>query len=120
MRAVARGDVVVLGSCVGVNVSPFSGMYGATKFAVGAAAEALRREVGARGVRVTNIRPGIVASEFQDVAGYDAENFGQATEKFGTVLTPEDVARTIGFVVSQPPHVHVNELTIRPVGQDYP
>lgn len=115
-----RGDVVVIGSCVGVNVSPFSGMYGATKFAVGAAAEALRREVGSRGVRVTNIRPGIVASEFQDVAGYDAENFGKATEKFGEVLAPEDVARTIGFVVNQPPHVHINELTIRPVGQDYP
>lgn len=117
---VGRGDVVVLGSCVGINVSPFSGMYGATKFAVGAAAEALRREVGASGVRVTNIRPGIVTSEFQDVAGYDAENFGKATEKFGQVLTPEDVARTIGFVISQPAHVHVNELTIRPVGQDYP
>ncbi len=117
---VGRGDVVVLGSCVGVNVSPFSGMYGATKFAVGAAAEALRREVGGHGVRVTNVRPGIVISEFQDVAGYDAENFGKAIEKFGQPLQPDDVARTIGFVVSQPPHVHVNELTIRPVGQDYP
>jgi len=115
-----RGDVVVLGSCVGVNVSPFSGMYGATKFAVGAAAEALRREVGGRGVRVTTIRPGIVASEFQEVAGYDEENFGKTVAKFGEVLQPDDVARSIGFVVSQPPHVHVNELTIRPVGQDYP
>ncbi len=115
-----QGDVVVLGSCVGVNISPFSGMYGATKFAVGAAAEALRREVGPRGVRVTTIRPGIVTSEFQEVAGYDAENFGKTVAKFGEVLQPQDVARTIGFVVSQPSHVHVNELTIRPVGQDYP
>ena len=127
MRAAAEamaqrgsGDVVVLGSCVGVNISPFSGMYGATKFAVGAAAEALRREVGGRGVRVTTIRPGIVISEFQEVAGYDPDAFGQTIAKFGAPLGPDDVARTIGFVISQPPHVHVNELTIRPVGQDYP
>ena len=113
-------DIVVLGSVVGTNVSPFSGVYGATKFAVEAAAEALRREVGKSGVRVTTIKPGIVESEFQDVAGYDEENFGQMVEKFGKVLAPEDVARSIRFVLEQPPHVHVNQLTLRPVGQDYP
>ena len=113
-------DVVVLGSVVGTNVSPFSGVYGATKFAVEAAAEALRREVGRSGVRVTTIKPGIVESEFQDVAGYDEENFGKNVARFGKVLAPEDIARSIRFVLEQPPHVHVNQLTIRPVGQDYP
>ncbi|MEL7240188.1 MAG: SDR family oxidoreductase, partial [Planctomycetota bacterium] len=73
-------DIVVLGSVVGVNISPFSGAYGATKFAIGSAAEALRREVGPHGVRVTLIKPGIVATEFQDVAGYDHENFGKVVE----------------------------------------
>ena len=120
MAGLGRGDIVVLGSTVGVNISPFSGMYGATKFAVGAAAEALRREVGPRGVRVTVIKPGIVESEFQGVAGYDHETFGKVVEKFGAMLQPEDVARTIRFVVEQPAHVHVNDLTIRPTGQDYP
>lgn len=114
------GDLVVLGSVSGHNVSPFSGMYGSTKFAVTAAAEALRREVGSRRVRVTVIKPGIVKSEFQDVAGYDAETFGKAVAKFGDMLEPEDVARAIRFVVEQPPNVHVNDLVIRPVAQDYP
>ncbi|QDT14986.1 SDR family oxidoreductase [Alienimonas californiensis] len=113
-------DLFVIGSVVGTNVSPFSGVYGATKFAVEAAAEALRREVGKSGVRVTTIKPGIVASEFQEVAGYDHENFGQVIEKFGAMLDPEDVARCIRFVASQPANVHVNTLTVRPVGQDYP
>ncbi|MEM1108690.1 MAG: SDR family NAD(P)-dependent oxidoreductase [Planctomycetota bacterium] len=112
-------DIVVLGSVVGTNVSPFSGAYGATKFAVEAAAEALRREVGGVGVRVTTIKPGIVISEFQGVAGY-GEQFDQAVAHFGKMLEPEDVARSIGYVLEQPPHVHVNTLTIRPVGMDYP
>ena len=113
-------DLIVLGSVVGTNVSPFSGVYGSTKFAVEAAAEALRREVGKEGVRVTTVKPGIVASEFQEVAGYDHETFGSVVEKFGEVLDPADVARCIRFIASQPPSVHVSTVTVRPVGQDYP
>ena len=113
-------DVVALGSVSGHHISPFSGMYGATKWGLWAAAEALRREVGGRRVRVTVVKPGIVESEFQEVAGYDQENFGQAVARFGPMLQPEDVARSIRFVVEQPPNVHVNDLVIRPVGQDYP
>ena len=114
------GDVVALGSVSGHHISPFSGMYGATKWGLWAAAEALRREVGGRRVRVTVVKPGIVASEFQEVAGYDEENFGKAVAKFGDMLQPGDVARAIRFVVESPPNVHVNDLVIRPVGQDYP
>jgi NADP-dependent 3-hydroxy acid dehydrogenase YdfG len=113
-------DVVVLGSVVGSNVSPFSGVYGATKFAIESAAEGLRREVGGAGVRVTTVKPGVVASEFQEVAGYDHDTFGKVVEKFGPMLTPDDVARCIGFACEQPANVHVNTLTVRPVGQDYP
>ncbi len=114
------GDVVVLGSVSGHNISPFSGMYGSTKWAITAAAEAMRREVCGAGVRVTTIMPGIVVSEFQAVAGYTAENFGKGVAKFGQLLEPVDIARAIAFVVAQPQHVHINELVIRPTGQDYP
>jgi len=114
------GDIVVLGSVVGHHISPFSGFYGSSKFAIGAAVEALRREVCAQGVRVTLVMPGIVESEFQGVAGYTPENFGQWVGRFGKLLVPADVARAIGFVIRQPPQVHVNELIIRPTGQDYP
>ncbi len=114
------GDIVVIGSVVGRQISPFSGFYGSSKFAVAGAAEGLRREVCGQGVRVTLVMPGIVASEFQEVAGYDQENFGKWMEKFGKLLEPVDVARTIRHVVELPPHVHVCELIIRPTGQDYP
>jgi len=113
-------DIVVIGSNVGRHISPFSSMYGATKFGVNSLAEAQRRELGPRGVRVSLIEPGIVRSEFQGVAGYDPESFGALMEKFGPVLEPADVARLIVFIASQPAHVHLNDAVIRPTRQDYP
>ncbi|MFG0304966.1 MAG: SDR family oxidoreductase [Phycisphaerales bacterium JB040] len=113
-------DIVVLGSTVGRHISPFSSMYGATKFGVNSLAEAQRRELGPKGVRVSLIEPGIVKSEFQGVAGYDPESFGALMEKFGPVLEPADVARLIVFMTSQPAGVHVNDVVIRPTRQDYP
>ncbi|MGC9258706.1 MAG: SDR family oxidoreductase [Phycisphaerae bacterium] len=127
MRAAAKimvetksGDIVALGSVAGHNISPYSGFYGSTKWAIAAIAESLRREVCGQGVRVTTIKPGVVESEFQAVAGYTYENFTKSIVRFGKVLAPGDVARAIGFVVSQPPHVHINDLVLRPTGQDYP
>jgi NADP-dependent 3-hydroxy acid dehydrogenase YdfG len=114
------GDIVVLSSVAGHNISPFSGFYGSSKWAVWAAAEALRRELCPKKVRVTTVKPGIVLSEFQEVAGYNEDNFYKGIQRFGTLLEPADVARAIAFVLSQPAHVHINELVIRPTGQDYP
>jgi NADP-dependent 3-hydroxy acid dehydrogenase YdfG len=114
------GDIIAISSVSGQNVSPFSGFYGSTKFAIAAIAEALRREICKHKVRVTVLKPGIATTEFQDVAGYTPDTFGKAIERFGRLLDPEDVAKAIIFITSQPPHVHINDLTIRPVGQDYP
>jgi len=113
-------DIVVLGSTVGRHVSPFSSMYGATKFAANSLAEAARREMGPKGVRVSLIEPGVVLSEFQSVAGYTEELVQSFKDRFGPLLEPEDVARTIGFIVSQPENVHVNDVVIRATKQDYP
>ncbi|MEO1008953.1 MAG: SDR family NAD(P)-dependent oxidoreductase [Planctomycetota bacterium] len=113
-------DVVLLGSSVGRNLSPFSSFYGAAKAAAHMIAEAIRREAGPRGIRVTTIEPGVVATEFQDAAGYDRATFGEFMDEIGPVLTPEDVARTILFVCAHPAGVHVNEVMVRPTRQSYP
>ncbi len=113
-------DIVVLGSTVGRHVSPFSSMYGATKFGANSLAEATRRELGPEGVRVSLIEPGIVVSEFQSVAGYTDELVQSFHDKFGPLLEPEDVARTISFICAQPEHVHINDVVIRATKQDYP
>lgn len=114
------GHIVAIGSVVGRHVSPFSSFYGSSKFAVTSMAEGLRREVGPSGVRVSVVMPGIVLSEFQQVAGYTQDNFGKGVASFGKLLEPQAIANGIAWLLSQPPHVNVSEIMIRPTGQTYP
>lgn len=116
----APRDIVVLGSTVGRHVSPFSSMYGSTKFAVHGLVEGARRELGPKGIRVSLLEPGFVESEFQGVAGYDPKWVGEVFARIGPVLQPVDIARTIAFIASQPANVHINDVVIRPTRQDYP
>jgi NADP-dependent 3-hydroxy acid dehydrogenase YdfG len=113
-------DIVIIGSVVGRHISPFSAVYGATKFAVHSLAEGLRREVGPKGIRVSLVEPGIVISGFQDGAGYSDEMVRTFEDRFGPLLHGEDVASAIHYIVSQPPHVHISDIMVRPTRQDYP
>jgi NADP-dependent 3-hydroxy acid dehydrogenase YdfG len=113
-------DIVIIGSVVGRHISPFSAVYGASKFAVHSLAEGLRREVAPKGIRVSLVEPGIVISGFQDGAGYSEEMVQNFEKKFGPLLHGEDVANAIHFIVSQPPHVHISDIMVRPTRQDYP
>jgi NADP-dependent 3-hydroxy acid dehydrogenase YdfG len=113
-------DIVVVGSVVGRHVSPFSAVYGATKFAVHSLAEGLRREMGPKGVRVTLVEPGVVISGFQAAAGYGDDLVRSFDERFGPLLRGDDIAAAVHFVVTQPPHVHVCDIVVRPTRQDYP
>src|SRR6185503_3042893 len=81
-------DIVLLGSAAGRQLSPLSAVYGSTKAAAHMLAESLRRQIGPRGVRVTLVEPGVVKTEFQHVAGYDAESFGRYTDSIAPVLSP--------------------------------
>ena len=113
-------DIVIIGSVVGRNISPFGAVYSASKFAVHALAESLRREMGQQGIRVSLVEPGVVISGFQEAAGYGSDLVHHFDEKFGPLLIGEDVANAIHYIVSQPPHVHISDIVIRPTRQDYP
>ena len=99
----SRGHLLLTGSLAGRRALPGS-LYSATKFAVTAMGEAARLELNDTGVRVTLIEPGMVDTPF-----FDNPAEGR--------LTAEDVARTVMFAVSQPPHVDVNEILVRPTAQ---
>ena len=116
----AKADIVIIGSVVGRHISPFSAVYGSTKFAVHSLAEGLRRELGPKGIRVSLVEPGLLLSGFQAEAGYSDELVQNFKDKFGPLLIGQDVANTIHFIVSQPPHIHVSDVMVRPTRQDYP
>jgi NADP-dependent 3-hydroxy acid dehydrogenase YdfG len=100
----AKGHLLLTSSLVGRLATPGS-LYSATKFAVTSMGESARQELNGTGVRVTLIEPGIVSTPFYD----------QAWEG---MLEADDIARAVMYTVSQPPHVDVNELLIRPTAQD--
>ena len=116
----SAADIVIIGSVVGRHISPFSAVYGASKFAVHALAEGLRREIGPKGVRVSLVQPGIVVSGFQDAAGYSDEMVHNFHTKFGPLLVGEDIADAIHHVVTLPPNVNISDIVVRPTCQDYP
>jgi NADP-dependent 3-hydroxy acid dehydrogenase YdfG len=100
----SRGHLLLTGSVAGRRALAGS-LYSATKWAVTAMGEAARQELNGTGVRVTLVEPGMVDTPFFE----------------GTVtgaLEADDIARAILFVVSQPPHVDVNEILIRPTAQE--
>jgi NADP-dependent 3-hydroxy acid dehydrogenase YdfG len=99
----ARGHFLLTGSVAGRRALPGS-LYSATKWAVTAMGESLRQELNDTGVRVTLIEPGMVDTPFFD-------------NPVSNALQPEDVARAVMFAVSQPPHVDVNEILVRPTAQ---
>lgn len=113
-------DIVVIGSVVGRHISPFSALYGSTKFAVHSLVEALRREIGPQGIRVSLVEPGMVASGFQKMAGYSETQVEAFHERYGPLLEGADIAGAIAYIVNQPPHLHVSDIVVRPTRQDYP
>lgn len=116
----SAADVVVIGSVVGRHISPFSAVYGASKFALHALTEALRREVGPQGVRVTLVEPAVVLTGFQEGAGYSEDLVQGFKDRFGPLPESEDVADLIQHIVSLPAHIHLSDVVVRPTRQDYP
>lgn len=113
-------DIVVIGSSIGRNVSPFNSVYGATKFAAHGLTEALRRQLGPLGVRVTLIEPGLVGTNFQRAAGYSQQWFQDYSKEVGPILEPDDIARVISFLLSLPGNINLDNISIRPTRQAYP
>ncbi|HEY3841615.1 MAG TPA: SDR family NAD(P)-dependent oxidoreductase [Acidimicrobiales bacterium] len=115
-RSVA--DVVNVSSVAGRVARLNSGVYNATKWGVGAFSESLRQEVTARHVRVTIIEPGATATE---LASHNRPEILEGmAQTFGGIemLQADDIANSVRYAVTQPRHVAVNEILIRPTEQE--
>jgi NADP-dependent 3-hydroxy acid dehydrogenase YdfG len=110
------GDVVFVSSLAGRRVPRADGtVYAATKHAVNAIAEGLRMDVHEKGIRVINIEPGLVRTEFPESSHPSAQRY--YAEKEYTPLEAEDVANAVVYALDQPPRVSVNEVLVRPTEQ---
>jgi NADP-dependent 3-hydroxy acid dehydrogenase YdfG len=112
-----HGHVVNLGSVAGVHAN-LSAVYGASKAAVLMASRNLRHELAGSGVRVTEIQPGRVATEFYDAAlAHDPATRDRLKTSGIVELAPADVAEAILWAVTRPRHVNVSTIEIQPVEQ---
>ncbi len=102
-RKEGLGHMLLTSSVAGRRALPGS-LYSATKWAVCAMGESLRQEVAETGIKVTLVEPGMVDTPFFDNPVQGA-------------LEPDDIARAVMFALTQPPHVDVNEVLVRPIHQ---
>ncbi len=119
LPALARkpgSHIVNLGSVAGKWVYPGGAVYCATKFAVRALSEGFRMNLLGKKVRITNIEPGMVETEFSKVR-LGTQELSDKVYAGMTPLTAFDIAESILWCVSRPPHVNIAELTIFPVDQ---
>jgi len=102
-REQGSGHILLMGSVAGRRAIPGS-LYSATKWAVTAMGESLRAEVSDTAIKTTVIEPGMVDTPFFD-------------DRPTGALEADDIARAVIYALSQPPHVDVNEVLVRPVNQ---
>ena len=113
------GDIVNISSVAGRQATLGNAVYALTKFGVGAFSEALRQEALHAGIRVSAIEPGMVETELVDhnTDPTVLETVRRLREQIGEPLHSDDIARAIVYTVSQPSHVALNEILIRPARQ---
>lgn len=110
------GHIVNVISTAGLKIVPTMGVYAATKNAVRTATEALRQEAGPN-LRVTEISPGMTATNFGDSIT-DLSLKSKIEDDLGAIAMPADaIARGILFAIGQPPEVDVGSIVIRPTAQ---
>ena len=112
-----KGHIVNLASVAGKEVYPGGNVYCATKHAVDALSKAMRTDMLKHNIKVTNIAPGMVETEFSIVRYKGDEKAAQNVYNGMTPLTGEDIADTIVFAVTRPAHVCLNDIMIMPTAQ---
>jgi NADP-dependent 3-hydroxy acid dehydrogenase YdfG len=107
------GHIVVIGSTSGLETYVGEPVYCASKWAVTALVDVLRKETASLGIRVTLVAPGLVDTRLSRATPLGREELGRLEP-----LQPDDVARAVEFALAQPPHVVVGQIVLRPMGEE--
>lgn len=110
------GHVINIGSVAGREYYPTGNIYSATKHAVRAITKSMRLDLLGTAIRVTEIAPGAVHTEFSEVRWNDKKRADEFYQNFDA-LTADDIADAIVYSATRPPHVNIEEMTIFPTVQ---
>ena len=111
------GHVVNILSTAGLRILPTMGVYAATKDALRTATEALRQEAGPH-LRVTEVSPGFVDTDFTGSISDPAVRAAIETRKKAFAIKPDAIARAVAFAIEQPADVEIGSIVVRPTVQD--
>lgn len=117
MEAAGRGHVVNVGSIAGFETYVGGAGYTASKHAVRAITRTLRLELVGKPIRVTEVAPGLVETEFSVVRFAGDEARAKKVYEGVTPLTGDDIADCIAWAVTRPDHVDIDEIVVRPIAQ---
>ena len=117
LRKAKHGHIVNIGSIAGFETYKGGAGYTAVKHAVRAISRTLRLELNGEPIRVTEVAPGLVETEFSFVRFHGDRKAAKAVYQGLKPLTADDVADCVVFAVTRPPHVDIDEIVIRPVAQ---
>lgn len=106
------GHVVNIGSVAGIEAYANGNLYNASKFAVDGLSKAMRLDLNPYGVKVTDIKPGLVETEFSMVRFKGDESRAAKVYEGMTPLKAQDIAEIIAFVVNRPPHVKIADVLV--------
>lgn len=111
------GHVINIGSIAGIYAYPKGAVYAATKAAVRFISDGLRKELVDRNIKVTNIQPGLVETDFSKVRFHGDQAKAKGVYEGIKALTPEDIADVVAYAITRPSHVQICEVTVTPLHQ---
>ena len=117
MIARSKGHIVNISSIAGKEVYANGNVYCASKHAVEAITKGMRIDLLKHGIKVSSVSPGMVDTEFSLVRYHGDKEKADEVYKGLTPLFAEDIADTIEFIITRPPHVNINDVLVMPTAQ---
>lgn len=112
-----KGHIINVGSLAGVDVYPRGNVYNASKFAVDALTKGMRQDLVSLGIKVSEIKPGLVHTEFSEVRFKGDISKAENVYKGFDALKAIDIAEIIAFMVTRPAHVNIADMLVLPTAQ---